>query len=259
MSEKTRSPLKDKPLRLAGQSLQEQRQELWNDRFLPSYLVAALLAIIAALEWFRYFRSDPPRPVLMTGAAVVAVIFAAWRFSRLRPRMLRLKQGMDGERAVGQFLERLREQGYQVFHDVPGDGFNLDHVCIGPGGAFTVETKTWSKPSSGNARIQFDGQRLLVNGHEPERDVIAQAQAQATWLARTLQESTGRSIPVQPVVVFPGWFVEASPGAHKSVWVMEPKGLPAFLANEPARLLPEDVKLAAFHLSRYVRTYEHRV
>lgn len=259
MSQKSRSPLKDKPLRLPGQSLQEQRQDLWDDKFLPSYLVAVLFAIMAALEWFRYFRSDPPRPVLMTAVAGIAITFVLCRFFRLRPQMLRLKQGMDGERAVGQFLERLREQGYQVLHDVPGDGFNLDHVCIGPGGAFTVETKTWSKPSSGNARIQFDGQRLLVNGHEPERDVVAQAQAQATWLARTLQESTGRSIPVQPVVVFPGWFVEASPGAHKSVWVMEPKGLPAFLANEPARLLPEEVKLAAFHLSRYVRTYEHRV
>jgi hypothetical protein len=127
---------------------------------------------------------------------------------------------------------------YQVFHDVPGDAFNLDHVCIGSAGAFTVETKTWSKSASGNARIQFDGQRLLVNGHEPERDVVAQAQAQARWLARTLQESTGRSIPVQPVVVFPGWFVEASPGAHKSVWVTE---LNAWLADR-CRALWEEVR-----------------
>ena len=35
-----------------------------------------------------------------------------------------------GERAVGQYLERLRESGPRVFHDVPGVGFNLDHVVI---------------------------------------------------------------------------------------------------------------------------------
>lgn len=107
-----------------------------------------------------------------------------------------------------------------------------------------------------NPQIQYDGERLLVNGHETDRDVLAQAQAQAGWLLRTLEESTGRRIPVQPVVVFPGWFVHASHGANAKVWVMEPKGLPAFLAHEPTRLSQEDARLAAFHLSRLVRLQE---
>lgn len=38
---------------------------------------------------------------------------------------------MEGERAVGQFLEQLREQGFHVFHDVVGTGFNVDHVLVG--------------------------------------------------------------------------------------------------------------------------------
>jgi hypothetical protein len=61
---------------------------------------------------------------------------------------------------------------------------------------------------------------------------------------------------VQPVVVFPGWFIEAAPGAQRSVWVMEPKGLPAFLKNASQSLVAEDVKLAAYHLARHVRSGE---
>lgn len=256
MTQTTRTPLKDKPLRLPGQSLQEEWRTLVEDKIEPWVMLAIFFIALTALEWFRYFRNDPPHPVLFSVFATVMVSVAVWRFYRLRPRLRQLRLGAQGERAVGQFLERLREQGYQVFHDVLGEGFNLDHVCIGPAGALTVETKTWRKPVKGNPQIQYDGERLLVNGHETDRDVLAQAQAQAGWLLRTLEESTGRRIPVQPVVVFPGWFVHASHGANAKVWVMEPKGLPAFLAHEPTRLSQEDARLAAFHLSRLVRLQE---
>lgn len=256
MTEQKRSPIKAAPLRMPGQSLQEEWRSLLEDKIEPWLMLVVFFLAFAGWEWFRHFTSSPPRPGIVSLAAGLVTVFAAWRFFRLRPRLRQLRLGMDGERAVGQFLERLREQGYQVFHDVPGTDFNVDHVLIGPAGLFTVETKTWSKSTARNDRIEFDGERVLVNGHEPERDVVAQAQGQAKWLARTLEESTGRRMSVQPVVVFPGWFVQAAPGAHRAVWMMEPKGLPAFLANEPARLMGEDVKLAAFHLSRYVRSCE---
>ena len=44
-------------------------------------------------------------------------------------------------------LEDLRAQGYAVFHDIPGDGFNVDHALIGPAGIFAIETKTRAKPA----------------------------------------------------------------------------------------------------------------
>jgi hypothetical protein len=36
--------------------------------------------------------------------------------------------------------------------------------------------------------------------------------------------------------------------------VLEPKQLPGFVGQEPKRLRPDDVTLATFHLSRYIRT-----
>ena len=171
-----RSPLKDKPLRLPGQALQEQREALIADKLEPWLLLALFMAVLAGWEWWRYWKLTPPTPWLFTAVAVAVALVAVWRFQQLRPRLRALRLGMEGERAVGQFLERLREQGYQVFHDLQGEGFNVDHVCIGPAGVFTIETKTWSKPRHGEARIRYDGEKLSLNGHEPERDVDAPEQ-----------------------------------------------------------------------------------
>ena len=169
-----------------------------------------------------------------------------------------LRQGLDGERVVGQFLERLRGSGFHVFHDVVGAGFNVDHVLIGPAGVFTIETKTWSKPVRGNPQIHFDGEKIRIGVSEPDRDPVAQAKAQAGWMRTLLLESTGRKVNVRPVIVFPGWFVTNSNGNFRDVWVLEPKALPAFLDNEPNRLAPDDVKLISFHLSRFIRSSERK-
>jgi Nuclease-related domain len=244
------------PLRHAGQSLEEERRGLIENELETPMLGALLLCVFAGLEWGRYLTDYKPHPVLVTFAAAISVVWCACRILRLRPRIRALRQGIDGERVVGQFLERLRAQDYVVFHDVLGPGFNIDHVLIGPAGVFTIETKTWSKPVRGDARIRFDGQQLLVGKQAPDRDPITQACAQSSWLKGLLTESTGKIFETMPVLLFPGWFVEQAPGSLQHIWVLEPKALPAFLENAPQRCAPADAKLAAFHLSRFIRAAE---
>jgi hypothetical protein len=249
-----RSPLKDRPLGLPGQSVDERLDDLIQDRILAPSLIAVLLVILAAMEWWRYYGEVLPAPYLFTFIGVAGVAYAWIRIAKTLPELARLKQGRDGERVVGQYLERLREKGYWVFHDVIGDGFNVDHVLIGPAGIFTVETKTLSKPARGEAKIQFDGEILTIGGFAVDRDPIVQARAQAGWLGKVIAESTGKKMRTHPIVVFPGWFIEQKKDALRDIWVLEPKALPAFLDHEPAVLSDADVKLASFHLSRFIRT-----
>jgi hypothetical protein len=157
---------------------------------------------------------------------------------------------------LGRYLSDLREQGHRVYHDVIGKNFNIDHVIVSDRGIFTIETKTYSKPSSGRPTLVFDGEQITRNGNALQKDALQQAQAQAKWLHDLIQETTGRDLPVRPVVVFPGWFIEKTTGAKTSpVWVLNPKALPTFLENEPRRIAAADVKLAAYHLSRYIRSH----
>jgi hypothetical protein len=254
----SRSPLKDKPLRNPGQSVREELADLIYDKLFGPMMVAVVFAVWAGLEWWRYFFPAPPNPWLWTVVAVAAAAYAIWQFKQNLPKVRRLKLAEQGEKAVGQMLESLRTSGYSVFHDLIGDDFNVDHVIIGPAGIFTIETKTRRKPAQGDCRITFDGEILRVAGREPDRNPVIQAKAQASWLQRLLQESTGKNYSVRPVVLFPGWFIEDSRPNRRDLWVLEPKALPKFLANEKVQLPPEDVSLAASHLSRFVRADERR-
>lgn len=256
MNKKTKSPLKDAPVRLPGQSLDEQRRELVEDRVTIPLLAAMVFGVIAIQEWVRVFVPREPMPWFFTVFFVASAIFFLVRLFRTRPELRHLKQGRDGERAVGQFLDRLRADGYEVFHDVIGEGFNLDHVLIGPAGVFTIETKCYSKPARGPAEISFDGEQVTIGGWQPDRNPVIQARAQAGWLRALLRETTGREFPILPVIVYPGWFVKQNGRPNPPLWVLNPKALPEFLKHHSHALDESDIKLAAYHLSRFIRVQE---
>lgn len=253
-----KSPIRAAPLRSAGQSITEHQWQLAESRVLWPLVFAAMMLVLAIAEWLRFFNPGPPQPWIISAVASAAFAFAAYRAISIRKQLKRLRQARDGERVVGEFLERLRSDGYQVFHDLVGDGFNLDHVLIGPAGVFTIETKTYSKPAKGKAELTFDGERIKFGHWEPERNPVIQARAQVGWLRALLKETTGREFPVHPVIVFPGWFVRSEGRPKQPIWVLNPKALPEYLRRAPERLAPEDIKLASYHLSRFIRVEEQR-
>ena len=251
----SKSPLKSAPLRNPGQSVDAQIDDLRLDMFGP-IMMATVFVVLAALEWFRWYRHDPPHPLLYALFAVGFIAYAIFRTRRSLKRLKSLKLGRDGERAVGQYLEQVRDSGARVLHDIVSKDFNVDHVVLSQQGIFVVETKTWSKPAQGEANIDFDGTAIVANGYKPDRDPMQQVIAQARWLRELLRESTGRTFAIKPVVVFPGWYVNgAATAAAKAqgVWLLNPKQLPSFIAAESNSIAAEDVKLAAYHLSGYIR------
>ena len=183
----SRSPLKNRPLRNPGQSLDEQIRDLIETNIAGPVFLAMFGILVAVLEWWRYYHPAPPSPGVYSFGAALVIVYAVFRVYRSLPRVRALKLGRDGEKVVGQFLEALRERGYRVFHDIIGADFNIDHVLIGPAGIFTVETKTHRKPS-GDAHIIFDGEMIRIDGFVPDRDPVAQAKAQANWLRDLLNE-----------------------------------------------------------------------
>lgn len=117
------------------------------------FVAAAPLVFVAALGWIGALRHAPRQPWLYTLMAAVAGAAFAWRLVRVRKRVRLLKLGRDGELVVGQFLEGLRVSGARVFHDIPGEGFNLDHAVFATHGCYVIETKTRRKPVRGEARV----------------------------------------------------------------------------------------------------------
>ena len=250
--EAKKSPLKGKPLRHAGQSVHEEIENLIDNQVIPYLFAAFFFMGIAVMEWIRLYQNSKPQPVLATILAIMAIGVFVFKFLKSRKKIKYLKLGRDGERAVGEFLERLRQDGCIVFHDIVGDKFNLDHVVLSPKGIYAIETKTYSKPKGKEARVHYDGIHLNIDSIGNKDDILIQIEAESSWLKETLKESTGKEFAVKPVVVFPGWYVESE--NHNKHWVLNPKGLPKFIESQKESLSMEDVKLAAYHLSRYIRT-----
>lgn len=58
-------------------------------------------------------------------------------------------------------------------------------------------------------------------------------------------------------MVFPGWYVHEGPGRDAQVWVIEPKRLPLFVADQPQnRLTKDDIALVGKCISIHVRALE---
>ncbi len=250
----TKSPLKAQPLRQAGQSIDERIQTLLDEEVTVPFMYAAFIILMAAFEWLRWWQNSPPQPWLWTLMAALIVGWALRKFFRLKKKIARMRLGLNGERVVGEFLERLRSQGFHVFHDLLGEGFNVDHVVIGEAGVYVIETKTYSKPEKGEAKIVFNGKTLKQNGRDIGDGILVQARAEAHWLQQLLIEAVGVKVPVRSVVVFPGWFVETvGEGKASDVWVLNPKALPTYLANRGAVITQDQLKTLVFNLSRHIR------
>ncbi len=221
--------------------------------------MAIVATVWAMVEWVRWLFSLPPTPIPLT---IIAIGFCFYAFVRLRgseSELHNLRLGRDGEQVVAEELERLRVLGYEVFHDVCSYGSNIDHVLAGPGGVFTVETKTCSKRVKGNPTVTFDGSIIRVDGHTLDRDPVIQAKAQAADLRNLIKSMTGENIRVRPIVVFPGWFIESNSYAATDVWVLNPKSLAAFLRNERIVLPVEKVSLIMHHLTQHIQHTERQL
>ncbi len=252
MKKGRKSPLKQNPLRNPGQSLNEQLNDLILLDFTSYYFVAMSLVIVAGLEWLRWYVEIPYTPYLYTAIALVVVGYSAYQMIKLKDKADNLKLGRDGEIAVGQQLDNLKEKGYRVFHDLQGDDFNIDHVVICEKGVFTIETKTYSKPEKGSSEINVNDEKVIVDGTLYE-GIAVQAKSEAGSLKRIVFEATEQRIKVHPVVLFPGWYVDSTQ-ATPDIWFLNPDQLEAILRKQPQMLTHDEVVRLTYCISQYIRT-----
>ncbi|MCE9642556.1 MAG: NERD domain-containing protein [Betaproteobacteria bacterium] len=250
---KNRSPLRYRSLPQAGDGLSDALQDGLFRMVLIGMLPALLFGSMLG-EWARYWFKIPPGPWQLTILFFLSIPVAAWLMRHQWAKLKNLGQGLHGERTVGQLLETLRAKGYQVFHDLQQERGNIDHTLIGPGGVFAIETKTISKPNDRDGKVTYDGQRLLVDGGELERDPVAQSLAVARGLRQLLKEQTGQDVDVTAVVLFPGWYVETLARDPKVLVANENYFLKSFDHNRRPVLDDTMIKLLSSGLEREGRS-----
>lgn len=240
-----RSPLSEKLLHQSGSQARQRAEDLGDDimaRVALLFLAGPLWMMVLLLPRVRWAGLHLGWGDYLGIAAAIAMILWCLRdiFVLRRDRRNWLN-GMRGEMASAQALDRLRAQGCEVFHDLPGDRGNIDHVVVAPNAVFAVETKWRSKhvKGAGSADVWFDGKTLQFPGGYRDADAIAQASACASELAKFLGGRTGEQVRVIPVVALPGWYVKnRRDAAGSAVLVINPK-MGSLLANHPGAALPD--------------------
>jgi hypothetical protein len=210
-----RNPLAHALLRSPGESLRARMADATLDAAEYAALALFALPLAAALLAPRWAGEAqlPPREALiaLAGAAALLQAWLAWRLWRTLGRARSLALEYEAEVAAGQELERLTPLGYRVFHHMPvaERGFSVDHVVVGPGGVFAVETegRTARRANGAEWEVAYDGSSLHFPGWRETRP-LEQAVTRAAWMRTWLSATVGEMIPVQPMLVLPGWSVK---------------------------------------------------
>jgi len=160
--------------------------------------------------------------------------------------------GEKGERRVSEVLRTLRHRDYVTFDDLLLEGVKINHVVVGTGGVFAIETKTYSVFGNGIARIAANCE-LHLNDRPAFKDALNQARASAAIVSAELKRWMHREIWVNPVVVLPGWRIDP-PKVETSVVVLNQETIAEFFKTRPEKLNPSEIRDICSHLDRSARS-----
>lgn len=249
-----RTPLTRQLLRMPGETLKRSIDDLSDD--LDSYLFAAMIMPIMIYAIYLTMPQSGKSPIIIVLVCVLVLVvesFYIFKMSKILKERNARRLGLDCELAVGQELNQLMLQGCRVYHDFPAEKFNIDHVVVSQKGVFAIETKGRAKPDkkmgTAEATVIFDGDALqFPNGND--RSYINQTKRQAAWLTKWLSSATGEPVPVQPILVLPGWYIERK----------KPTEIIVFNGKNPDLLLKwcRDDKLSEAAVKRIAHQIEQR-
>jgi hypothetical protein len=188
----------------AGRSADSRYRELrhaWRERALgpirrPMLGAAGVLLIVGMvrgldIDWWLGF-----------GFGTLLVTYVALRES-MPDHIEQWRRGAEGERRTAKELRQLKKSGWQVIHDLADGKGNRDHVVVGPGGIFLLDTKSLT----GRVRIA-DRDTVCVeridNPHASyrQKDMADRVRLAAIRLKKDIERSTDqRGLWVNAVIV----------------------------------------------------------
>ncbi|WP_322753361.1 nuclease-related domain-containing protein [Frankia sp. Cas3] len=162
-------------------------------------VVAGVAAIVVSVFGVLLSLSTLLILQLALGFVIVVLAVAATRFFRSPPEIESWREDAEAERHTARALERLARAGYTVLHDrsITGSAGNIDHLVIGPSGAWVVETAAHRGPLRQNRAGLWAGKVPL----HPMLELVA-------WMGEEVTNQLVAELPagwqvcVQPVIAF---------------------------------------------------------
>jgi hypothetical protein len=149
--------------------------------------------------------------------------------------------GAGGEETVGARLEKLRKHGWLILHavEVGERGSDIDHVVIGPGGVFTLNTKRHP-----NKSVWVGRHTVMVDGHKTQ--YLRASRFEGERASRLLTKAVGFPVLARPALVFltgsliPNVTIKQPPD---DVIILDRTDIPGAFRRATCRLSPEQIEL----------------
>jgi hypothetical protein len=116
------------------------------------------------------------------------------------------RKGATGEAIVGFALDNFPDE-FRVIHDLTTPYGNVDHVVIGPTGAYIIDSKNWK------GVVAADGNgELLLNGKPTQKTKVKNLSRRIMSIKEKLNVLSSLDPYVQGVFAFPSAYIEAKWG-----------------------------------------------
>jgi len=248
------APFKDLVRRPAGETLR-LKLECLEEQLTELTMGLVLFPMMMALVLFALHPIDIFTPVFFFFFSAASSVFFGFRLYNVIRTKANYQLGYEGERFVGEELSRLIALGFEIYHDVPFDGFNIDHVLVGPRGVFIVETKSRRKPVDETGekkfRVGFDG-KYLQWPWGADNYGIEQAKNNAKTLSGWLSSAAGESVWTTPILTLPGWMVDRKVPSD-SLFVLNPKEIYGVCSSQAEKLTEPQIKRICHQLDQKCR------
>ncbi len=256
-----RTPLTKSMLRAPGDTLRKEIDELAVDQGAFLALVFAMPFILLSFTLLQILVLDLQKTTWYWGAFITCTMtVTAWLLRRIyaiKEKIRRKTLGMEGEIATGEELNQLMLVGCRVFHDIPFEYGNIDHIVVGRSGVFSVETKALSKTNeSGSHKATVDFTKNIVRFSNWNWLIpLDQLKTNSRWLSQHLTKSTGMHVSVNSMLALPGYYIEKRIGKG-DVLVFNPTRSETFFVNSRVVFTPEQVQRIAHQIEQLCRNVE---
>jgi hypothetical protein len=230
-----------------GRSRRKYRalRRAWLRSTRKSFAVLAAIAVVIAVP-VNLVALSSDRWLWIAGAVTGALLSLLIGARELVPGFVEnWQQGAWGEEFTASVLTSLEREGWQVLHDLPDGRGNWDHIAVGPGGIFLLD----SKKHHGKITVDHRSGVIWENPFDDKltRNDSKQAAAlkgQAARVNERIQRRCGKRVWVEPVMVLWADFPQRQVSAN-GVHFVHGSELVTWLGQQRPRKAPDVAAIVA--------------
>ena len=160
----------------------------------------------------------------------LAILPFIWKYFARKIKVLEkeracYRKGMMGEDIIGYVLESFPDD-YRIIHDLTTQYGNIDHVVVGPSGAYVVDAKNWKGVVTAN-----ENGELLLNGKPTDKPEVKNLTRAIMGIRDKIKVLSQSDLYVKGILAFPSAHVDARWGTTGAIYCVTDEKLYDFIVE----------------------------